>query len=673
MATVKRRRVVESSIVIAGPDQLVAGLNDEQRAVVTAGDGPIQVLAGAGAGKTKALVNRIAYLITVRGVAASEILAVTFSKKAAEEMNKRLQDLGIFDARVGTWHSLCLEILREDWDEFTQWTIDERDAFKVIVKDLLGWGGGKGMAWEGVDLGVVLSFIGLCKAELAAPGSDKARDIANEFFKDRPCAQTNPGRLCEAYKRAAVAQTDRRLLTFDDFLFMAHRLLSNDEDARQKWAGRFSYVLQDEAQDANFAQIEISRILAARTRNYMIVGDPAQSIYGFRGSRPELFAAFPEEWEGTTVIRMFRNYRSGAAVIDAANATARHMVAGSHLGVDMATERSDDARINVVSSETADEEGEAITRNIQERHADGFKWREMAVLFRTNSLARGIEECLLSARIPYVILGGTNFYDRKEIRDLLAYLRVADGRGSRDDFRRCINTPFRYLGKVFVEKVQDPVVGETWIDSVKAERGSVNSRQAAAIDNWISAVETATLSIAARKNFDLATCDIDNARQHFPSSILERIIKETGYMEFITKDEGAETAENNRVSNVRELVRAASKFTTVGELLDYIDRTIAAARESARRTDVDRVVLCSIHRAKGLEWRYVAVIGCNEKILPHSKATDVEEERRLFYVAVTRARDALDLSCVRAATSGGNVIAVEPSRFIGEAGLAVAS
>ena len=311
----------------------------------------------------------------------------------------------------------------------------------------------------------------------------------------------------------------------------------------------------------------------------------------------------------------------------------------------------------------------------------------MAVLFRTNAQSRGVEEACLRARIPYVVLGGTNFYDRREVKDLLAYLRVAAGRGGFDPIRRSINAPFRFLGRAFQDKArQDFVEGDTAPDQVRAtaERAGIWAKQKTAVEEWAGLIESLTHSMKIVDDHraalevgnveDVETGEVQHAaevRAHMPAALLEKVIAETDYMRYLTRDEGAETTENNRVSNVRELVRAAERFQSVGELLDYVDQTIEDARK-AKDGKGDRVTLCSLHRSKGLEWPVVAVIGCNEKILPHGRATDIEEERRLFYVGATRARDTLLLSCVTVAAFGANVVDLEPSRFLAEAGLQIA-
>ena len=668
MTTTRRRRKAATEATTT--DKLLEGLNPEQQEVVKHHTGAALVVAVAGAGKTRALVHRIAYLIAHYKVIASTILAVTFSKKAADEMNERLRDLGVNGARVGTWHSVAWEIVRAEWPEYAEWDLDSRDRFRIVVKAVLGY---QGMKWNNADIGIVLQYIGRCKGNLAKAGTVEAEDIAVAMNKANPCNQTVPGLLFEAYERAEDAREQRQMITFDDMLVMAWEVLK-DDDTRAKWSSRFDFVLQDEAQDENRAQITLGEQLARPHGNYMMVGDPAQSIYGFRGALPEKLLAFESEWNAK-VIKMHRNYRSGASVIEAANGVIRAMDPTTHLGVEMTAERGTEAVIKVNEHIDMDAEGEDVAAQLQEFHASGTKWSDMVVLYRTNAQSRGVEEACLSNRIPYIVLGGTNFYERREVKDLVSYLRVAAGRGNFDNVKRCINAPFRFLGRAFVDKIEECAGSQTgdvnWIDAVNSatEKARIQQRQKISVTEWTGLINNMAASIEiqreARKE---STIDSETREKHGPAALLERVIKNTDYMRYLTRDEGAETAENNRVSNVRELVRASERFATVDELIDYIDETLTAAK-NAKNERGERVTLCSLHRSKGLEWPVVFIIGVNEKILPHGRAEDDGEERRLFYVGVTRARDYLVVSHVTAAAFGSKVVPLEPSRFLDEAGL----
>lgn len=630
---------------------LIDGLNPEQLEVAKHHLGPIQVKAGAGSGKTHALVRRIAYLIVNHGESPRDICAVTFSKKAADEMNDRLHTLKIKTAEVGTWHRLAFQILREERQELRTWEVDSNDRFRRIVQDVLGF---RGMKWHNADLTKVCDFISNCSSDLAEPGTRKARDIANVIWEAHPCNQNNVALLCEAYERASTVAVAQKLITFDAMILWAWRALQSP-DAQEKWSNRFKFVLQDEAQDCNLAQSALAKILASGHGNYMIVGDPAQSIYGFRGAVPERFMAFPSEYPGAVEVAMNRNYRSGSQIVEVANISATFMAPGSTLGIDMIAERGVEGAVNVEECENADDEGGMIANRLLSSHEDGVEWRSMAVLYRTNAQSRGVEEACISARIPYVVLGGTNFYNRREVKDFLSYLRVATGRDGYDPVRRSINTPFRFLGAAFQARIKDAYIEGCRVSEVvrKVAKGpGIWSKQRTAVEEWAGLIDATELGISKGSS---------------PAKLLEAVVSETDYLKYLTKVEGAETTENNRVSNVRELIRAAERFETTIELLDYIDLTLKESKD-AQSSNGDRVTLCSLHKSKGLEWDTVAVIGCNENILPHGRSTNIDEERRLFYVGVTRARDSLIISHVRTATFGSKVVDLPRSRFLEECG-----
>jgi DNA helicase-2/ATP-dependent DNA helicase PcrA len=668
---------------------LLEGLNPEQAAVVQHRTGPLLVGAGAGTGKTTALVRRIAYLYRQHGVHPSEVLACTFSKKAATEMTVRLVRLlpGAVqhEARVGTMHSLAFQFWREENPNARRWDVDSRDRYRTIVKDALSY---RGMDWKDADLTTVLQFIGLCKARCVLPGTPEAEAEADRFNGLKPCLQREPTQLGEVYMRAEALRAERQLLTFDDMLTWMWDQMSKNETCRAAWARRWTYVMQDEAQDENLVQRRILAMLAQDHHNYMIVGDPAQSIYGFRGSDPSGLLGFEAEWKATKIL-MVRNYRSGPEIIAAANGSLASMTEGTHLGMTLLAERPEPASISVTGYADADAEAEAVAQTLLEQHADGIKWKDQVVLYRTNAMSRALEEQLLGNRIPYVVIGGTNFYDRKEVKDLLAYLRIASGRGQFDDVRRSINSPHRYLGKQFIEQVETSADSETrrdggvpWTSVVRelarSPRAAVKQqRQRNAAEEWCSMVDAMAAKVAeARRivaNHPTAIADHPVVRSSRPSVLIEGVLMDTKYVQWLTRDEGTESPENNRVSNVRELVRAAERFNTVDGLLDYIDETIEAARKAAAGEEdgvVDRVTLMSIHKSKGLEWKAVFLVGANEKILPHARCEDLNEERRLWYVAVTRARDILRVSYLGQAIFGGKVVPFKASKFIVESGLA---
>jgi superfamily I DNA/RNA helicase len=380
------------------------------------------------------------------------------------------------------------------------------------------------------------------------------------------------------------------------------------------------------------------------------------SIYGFRGSSPEYLTEFAEAW-GAKVYCLHRNYRSGRAVVAAANEVLRP--AAVKLPVDLVAERPLDGTVRVVRAASPEDEAEELGAHVAEHVAGGGRYADVAVLFRTNAQSRAVEEALLARKIPYRVLGGLIFYERKEVKDLLAYLRVAAGRDeSGDALRRCINAPFRYLGAKFYEKVRE-AKARGWVDRVRLA-GHVEGlrwRQKRSATEWADLVEELGRRIQ---------------RGVRPHLLLEEIVQATAFLQWVERDQGAQSVEASPAANVRELLRLAARFPITAELLDFVDETVRAARRQQDDEEkTDEVLLMSVHRAKGLEWPRVWVIGCNEELMPHAKG-EPEEERRIFYVASTRARDELVLSHVAELPTKRGRGPATPSRFLRDAGLIAA-
>lgn len=665
------------------PVDFEAGLNAEQVEVVRYEGKPLRVLALAGSGKTECLARLIARLVR-SGASPDRILAVTFSKKGAEEMKIRIsKKFGVEGSRIGTWHSLCLQILREDGCPQASWTVEGDGPGsnpKIVLKDVLGW---KGMDWKGADLSAVQNFIGRCKANLYDPSSLGADALAKEEFG------WQASKALQAFQRYNDALAEKGLLSMDDFLVFAAAHLESSEEVRSSWAGRWDFGMQDEGQDANRAQKHIMWLLCRDHRNYVLIGDRNQSIYSFRGSSPEFIDQFEQEWpDGRTVV-LPRNYRSGRAIITAANRIIgkAEPVPGVENATQMIGERDIEGEVRVLCAESLDDEATEITETITGSvNAGDTKLSDHTILFRTNAQSRALEEALLARRVPYVVVGGISFYERKEVRDLLAYLRLADLRGTTDDVKRSINTPFRFLGVKFVEKVMNAVDADDdeeadgmdmdWsrIIETVARGERIQDRQRASAFEWAGMLRTMQDRIAqgalAAERLKLTQDqwlpgDADAVFEAAPAQLLEYVVQTTKYIDYLNREEGGETTADSSSANVREMVRVAERFPTAAALLDYIDDTIKSARKQRddKQAGGERVLLMSVHRSKGLEWSHVYVAGMNEMILPHVKG-DEEEERRLAYVAVTRARDVLTLSYVRRIATRAGIRDVSPSRFL---------
>lgn len=644
----------------------VTTYNPEQLEVVEHELGPLVVNAVAGSGKTKAVVGRIERLIA-KGVPAKRILAVTFSRAAAMEMNERLQQVAPRSgARVGTFHSLALELLSTELPDFDSWELSEPRS-RLILKQVLGW---QEMDWKKADVTVCEGYISRCKCDLAGPGTERARDLAAMLYRARRKADSEPDKLLRAYERYEELRKEKRILTFDAMLMEAVLLLRDQINVRTRWQAKYDHVIADEGQDSNLAQVTMAELLSTVHTNYMAVGDEYQRIYSWRGALEGTLLRFSARWPGATVVGLARNYRCGKAIIAVANRTLAAL--GSQLP--MIAERSLEGVVTCRVYADFDAEAVRVARDILDRstgwsldpNQPPCRLRDFAVLYRTQAQSRALEEAMLGARIPYTLKAGCNFYERAEVSDLLAYLRIAAGAKEVDHVVRCINRPFRFLGKAFLAKIEE-VAQKTGLTGTAVVRAVVNSfgvqaRQEASALSWCGLVEEVAKRIA-------------NTRSPAgPASLLELILTQTEYLEWLMREEGDETTENSRVSNVRELIRVAARFQSAQELLAFVDTTIEAARTAARENrSIDAVTLSTLHGSKGLEWRCVHMVGVNEGILPHARSEEPSEERRLFYVGVTRARDELHLSCVRSAVINGKVRAIAPSPFLAEAQLTPAS
>jgi DNA helicase-2/ATP-dependent DNA helicase PcrA len=621
------------------------GKNEEQLEVVRHREGPLRVLAAAGSGKTEALVARVACLIDA-GVDPQRILGVTFSKKGASEMDARLRKYGVAGCSIQTWHSFCYRVIREQPTREASWQVDDNKA-KTYVKQALGY---KHENWSGADATKVRNFIGRCKANWWAPDNAAVLPFARSIFRNDGARAQRVYAISEALIETAG------LLPFDNMLCIVANLFAEDEEARREWASRYDYVLTDEVQDNSPVQEALQEFLARDHRNLMVVGDMCQSLFSFRGSDPSLLDGFAEKWSAKS-ITMHRNYRSGRAIVAAANAVIRD---GKYkLPVDMVAERKLEGQIAIVACETQEDEAREIVTETKRQLADGKRLSDIMVLVRLNAQTRALEDELLREKIPYVVMGGVSFYERKEVKDLLAYLRVAIGRDeSGDGIKRCINAPFRFLGAKFVECVQDEKQSDpeaSWSDCVTraSERAGIQRRQVQSAAEWVRMIESVRAGIYPGPE----------RKAPRANDVLEDLVRRTGYLQWLEKEEGEESVESSHAANVREMIRVAREFATVGELLDYVDQTVREATTQKRRRQGDVLTVMSCHKSKGGESPVVWVMGCNEDVLPHAKG-DIEEERRIMYVAVTRARDRLILSYVKRMATRIGVKELAPSRFL---------
>lgn len=609
--------------------------NDQQQSVIDHNFGSCIVCAVAGSGKTTAVVHRISRMINDGIAKPSEILATTFTKKAATEMNDRLKKLGvnIDEIQVSTFHSICYKIVRDAYEYIHHKKFDlELDATgskaKMLLKFVLGY---QVLDWKNANISEVESFISNCKNALIHPYEVDLNST------DMLMKQTYE--LFEKYKK------ERKFITFDDLLMMAYDILSKDKKILSKWQSKFKFVIVDEFQDTNKAQFEIMRLLAMPENNIMVVGDDDQSIYSWRGAIPAYMLNFQDIFDAE-IIRMEKNYRCPEKIGALANPLIKNNV--NRLQKHLTTQKPLVGDVTIIKSFDFDEEAIRVLEYIRQlKEFNKEQYNKIAILYRTNAQSRALEDIFIENNIPYEVVGGMNFYDRKEIKDIIHYFYAALVEGkSNEGFERIINVPFRYLGRKFINDL------ELYKSKMKLNLEAalkdmpMTKNQERSINSLLNVIET----IRERKN-------------EKPQDLINWLVEEIDYYNYIEKTEGSEDTENNRISNIKEFARAANKFKTINLFLDYIE----SLKSKKKKKGSNKIILSTIHRSKGLEWENVIVVGVNELILPHGRNLDgdnIEEERRLAYVAITRAKERLLLSYVETAAVMGGIRDLKPSRFL---------
>lgn len=623
---------------------ILEGLNDAQASAVTADSGPLLILAGAGSGKTKTLTHRIAHLIRDGGVWPSQILAVTFTNKAAREMRERLASLvgqpntRSFMPWMGTFHGICVRLLRQDGQAIniqSNFVIYDEDDRQGLVKQSMKQ---LGISDTKIKPRAVSSAISSAKNDLVGPEEYKA--AASYPF------QKSVGDVYERYeqlKRAAGA------LDFDDLLIETVRLFSDQPEVRAKWRRHFSHILIDEYQDTNAAQYAIVKHLVNEERNICVVGDDWQSIYSWRGADFKNILNFERDFPGALIIKLEQNYRSTGAILEAAHNVITKNTERTEKELWTAEGTGAPVQIHEVYDEM--EEARLVASRISAQTSIGArKADEFAVLYRTNAMSYSMERALLQAHIPYQIVGGVRFYDRKEIKDIMAYLRLLYQPNDRVSFSRIANVPTRGIGASSLERFLT-WQGATGLSIVEA-LGRVQ--------------EADGLTSRAKNSFTAlySVCMIDATQE--PAAIIEQLLEKSGYLSFLR--DGTPTAED-REENVSSLVSDARSF---GALPDFLEEV--ALMSSADESEKDSAVtLMTIHAAKGLEFPVVFMVGMEEGIFPHSRVyesgpSELEEERRLCYVGMTRAREELHLSHAASRLQFGQRAYNQPSRFLSDMG-----
>jgi DNA helicase-2/ATP-dependent DNA helicase PcrA len=630
---------------------ILSSLNDAQRGAVTAPDGPVLVVAGAGSGKTKVLTTRIAWLLAERGVHPGGILAYTFTNRAAREMRERVAQ-GVGEGRapfwIGTFHSTGLRILRADGVAAGvpgDFTIFDTDDSKKLIKQVLD------------DLKI--------DAKQFTPSG--ARSVISAWKNDDvdPVAALAQARSFVDEKHAAIyagyeqGLARCRALDFDDLILRTVHLLERDDAARLKYAERFHHVLVDEFQDTNPLQLVLIKLLSGVHGNLFAVGDDDQSIYSWRGARIENMLAFDEFFPGAVTCRLEQNYRSTGMILDAANAVIANNRRRKGKNLWTAGERGE----QLVEEEFLDGEDEAsrLVDIVKAELGRGLTRADVTVLYRTNAQSRVLEDALRRAHLPYQIVGSLQFYERKEVRDVLAYLKFIANPADEISLQRIINVPKRQLGDTTVARLM-----------AIASASGLTCGEAASESGLLEAEMSAAVCKRVRAFFTLAAKWRRLAQEAAPlPDLLQQVLKDIGYQDHLDADDPESAGQ--RSENVAELVNAAADFhetTGGGALLQFLEQTALVADADTIRDGEGQVRLMTIHTAKGLEFPVVVLAGCEDDILPHiNSAMDeagLEEERRLFYVALTRAEKRIYLLHAMRRRRFGTYQDALPSRFLSE-------
>lgn len=638
------------------------GLNESQREAVTHIKGPLMIVAGAGSGKTKVLTTRIAHLMA-NGVDAFNILALTFTNKAAAEMKERIEKiLGNAEARnlyVGTFHSVFARILRAEAGKlgypsnFTIYdTDDSRSVLKTVINELH-------LDDKHYKPNIVGNRISSAKNALVGPA-----EYATDYAIQQEDARSNRPAIAQVYAAYAKRCFKNGAMDFDDLLLKMYELLNNFPEALHKYQHKFKYLLIDEYQDTNPVQYQISKLLAAAHENICVVGDDAQSIYSFRGATIENILQFQKDYDDVKVVKLEQNYRSSQQILKVANQVIKNNK--GQIPKNLWTENDEGEKIKLVRTMTDNEEGKFVADSIQEQKLRNHYFnKDFAILYRTNAQSRSFEESLRKMGIAYRIYGGVSFYQRKEIKDLLAYLRVIVNTNDEEALKRIINYPVRGIGKTTIEKLVI-IANEQNIPMFnvvsRAREFGFKSGTLEALQNFTTMIRYFQSMLTDKNAFDVAT----------------QVGKHTSLVKELFNDKTTEGLA--RYENVQELFNSIKEWTESpsnddGEIGDktlgsYLQQITLLTDADDDKENSDVVKLMTIHAAKGLEFGCVFVGGVEETLFPNSMSIntreELEEERRLFYVAVTRAKQRLWLTYANSRYRFGQLVQNEPSRFIDE-------
>ena len=629
---------------------LLDGLNREQQQAVQHTEGPLLILAGAGSGKTKVLTVRIAYLLA-QGVNPYEILAITFTNKAAKEMKNRVEGLvGDVANRIwlSTFHSFCAKFLRFELDNFlgynSNFTIYDTSDSQVVIKAAL-----KALNLDDkyYPVGAMISAISDAKNKLMF--ASDYRKQARDFYQQK---------VADVYEYYERELRKNNALDFDDLLLVAVKLLQSNVAVLEKYSKRFKYVMIDEYQDTNHAQYLLAYLLSSHWKNIAVVGDADQSIYAWRGADIQNILDFEKDYPNCTSIKLEQNYRSTKIILDAANAVIDNNEGRPEKN--LWTDKVEGAKIQHFTAQSEHEEAAFIGDTIVKKHdIHGVPYGDMAILYRTNAQSRVLEEALIKRALPYTMVGGTKFYDRKEIKDVLAYLRVLYNPFDDLSLLRIINVPKRSIGATTVSKLQDYArengtslfMTLTQLHLVDTIKGKTKEK----LEEFGILIFTLVAEMDDKSVLD----------------ILEAILDRTGYLAQL--EESTDPQDQARAENIGELLSVAKDFqdtNPTGTVEDFLEQVALVNDVDSFELEESKVTLMTLHAAKGLEFPIVFLGGLEEGLFPHSRTLmnpeEIEEERRLAYVGITRAEKELYISNATTRTVFGRTSSYLPSRFIDE-------
>ena len=631
-------------------NSLLTGLNKEQQQAVQHTEGPLLILAGAGSGKTKVLTVRIAHLLA-QGVNPYEILAITFTNKAAKEMKSRVEGLvGDIANRIwlSTFHSFCAKFLRFELDNFlgynSNFTIYDTSDSQAVIKAAL-----KALNLDDkyYPVGAMIAAISDAKNKLLF--ASDFRKQARDFYQQK---------VADVYEYYERELRKNNALDFDDLLLVAVKLLQSNEAVLDKYSKRFRYVMIDEYQDTNHAQYLLAKLLASHWKNIAVVGDADQSIYAWRGADIQNILDFEKDYPNCKSIKLEQNYRSTKIILDAANAVIENNEGRPKKN--LWTDKTEGAKIQHFTAQSEHEEAAFIGDTIAKKHdIHGVPYGDMAILYRTNAQSRVLEEALIKRALPYIMVGGTKFYDRKEIKDVLAYLRVLYNPFDDLSLLRIINVPKRSIGATTVAKLQDYARANgtslfmtlTQLHLVDSIKGKTKEK----LEEFGILIFTLVAEMEDRTVLD----------------ILESILDRTGYLAQL--EESTDPQDQARAENIGELLSVAKDFQDTnpsGTVEDFLEQVALVNDVDSFEQEESKVTLMTLHAAKGLEFPIVFLGGLEEGLFPHSRTLmnpeEIEEERRLAYVGITRAEKELYISNATTRTVFGRTSSYLPSRFIDE-------